>query len=147
MRSTKLVWLSVFMVWIWSCVSFKIAIPDEPELVVDYTAILKEIDKTKDFTVKIESEAIQASDRAVFALIKVLTVSKPAVVQWSWYDPQGNLAKKSQTIEVNAQKKYLEYFVAWDVMLNSHFKDLKGKWTVAITVNGLYLTKIEFQVN
>ena len=129
-----------------SCLSFKITIPDEPEVTVEYVAIVKTVDKAGDYTKAIANDIIHAGDPAAYALIKVLRLAHPLLLQWHWYNPQGQLQLESKTVEVNAGKKYLEFFVAWDSLPGSYFTSQKGNWLVVVTADGRFLAKSEFTI-
>ncbi len=129
-----------------ACLSFKINIPDEPEATVDYLAIVKAVDKDGNYNKAIGNDIIHANDPAAYALIKVLRLNRPLLLQWHWYNPQGQLLLESKAIEVNANKKYLEFFVAWDSLPGSYFTNQKGKWLVVITADGTFLAKGEFTI-
>jgi len=130
-----------------ACFSFPVEIPLEPECVIDTLAIVKTIPEKAALENKIVSEAVAASDANLYALIKVLQVSKPLKLQWHWYAPDNKLARESKSIEINAKSKYLSYFVAWDALPQSYYVEKKGRWTVLITADGSFLAKSEFDVN
>jgi hypothetical protein len=108
---------------------------------------VKTIPTQMDIEKKIVAEPISTADQNVYALIKVLQVTKPLKLQWLWYAPDHKLLKESKTVEINAKSKYLTYFVAWDALPQAYFQEKKGRWTVLITANGGYLAKTEFAVN
>jgi len=130
-----------------ACFSFPIEIPLDPECVIDTMAIVKTIPEKTALENKIASEAVTVTDPSLYALIKVLMVSKPLKLQWHWYAPDNKLARESKSVEINAKGKYLSYFVAWDALPQSYYADRKGRWTVLITVDGSFLAKSEFDIN
>jgi hypothetical protein len=130
-----------------ACFSFPVEIPLEPECVIDTMVIVKTIPEKTALENKIAAETVTAADPNVYALIKVLQVSKPLTLQWHWYAPDKKLARESKSVEINAKGKYLSYFVAWDALPQSYYAEKKGRWTVLITVDGDFLAKSEFDVN
>jgi len=96
---------------------------------------------------KIIAEPVATTDANIYALIKVLQVSKPLKLQWHWYTPDNKLLRQSKSVQINAKGKYLSYFVAWDVLPQTYYAEKKGSWTVLITADGSFLAKTEFQVN
>jgi hypothetical protein len=132
---------------LFSCFSFRIEIPLDPECVIDTLVIVKTIPEKAALEEKIVAEPAAASDANLYALIKVLQVSKPLKLQWLWYSPDNKLLKESKSVEINAKGKYLSYFVAWDVLPQSYYAEKKGRWTVLITADGSFLAKTEFDVN
>jgi hypothetical protein len=130
-----------------SCFSFRIIVPPDPECVIDTAVIVKAIPEKAALEGKIATEPVAASDPNIYALIKVLQVSKPLKMQWHWYAPDNKLLRESKSVEINAKGKYLSYFVAWDALPQTYYAEKKGLWTVLITANDAFLAKIEFQVN
>jgi hypothetical protein len=129
-----------------SCFSFKVEVPLEPECVIDTLVIVKTIPDKTALEGKIAAEPAATTDANLYALIKVLQVSKPLKLQWHWYGPDNKLLRQSKTVEINAKNKYLSYFVAWDAMPQSYYVEKKGRWTVVITANDSFLAKTEFEI-
>jgi hypothetical protein len=130
-----------------SCFSFRIELPLDPECVIDTLVIVKAIPEKAALEEKIAAEPVAASDPNLYALIKVLQVSKPLKLQWLWYAPDSKLLKQSKSVEINAKGKYLSYFVAWDVLPQTYYAEKKGRWTVVITADDSFLAKTEFEIN
>ena len=130
-----------------SCFSFRIEVPLDPECVIDTLVIVKAIPEKAALEEKITAEPAAATDPNLYALIKVLQVSKPLKLQWHWYTPDNKLLRKSKSIEINAKGKYLSYFVAWDILPQAYYSGKKGHWTVLITADGSFLAKTEFEIN
>lgn len=130
-----------------ACFSFPVEIPLDPECVIDTMAIVKTIPEKTALENKIVAEAVTAADPNLYALIKVLQVSKSLKLQWHWYAPDKKLVRESKSVEINAKGKYLSYFVAWDALPQSYYAEKKGRWTVLITVDGSFLAKSEFDIN
>ena len=130
-----------------SCFSFPLEIPRDPECVIDTLVIVKAIPEKTAMEEKIAAEPVAAGDPNLYALIKVLQVSKAMKLQWHWYSPDNKLLRRSKSVEINANGKYLSYFVAWDSLPQSYYADKKGLWTVLITADGSFLAKTEFQIN
>jgi hypothetical protein len=130
-----------------SCFSFPVEVPLDPECVIDTLAIVKTIPGKDAMEQKIIPETMAASDPNLYALIKVLQVSKPMKLQWHWYSPDNKLLRQSKNVEINAKGKYLSYFVAWDSLPQSYYAEKKGLWTVLITADGSFLAKTEFLIN
>jgi len=130
-----------------ACFRFPVEIPLDPECVIDTMAIVKTIPEKTALENKIVTEAVTAADPNIFALIKVLQVSKSLKLQWHWYAPDKKLARDSKSVEINAKGKYLSYFVAWDALPQSYYAEKKGRWTVLITADGSFLAKSEFDIN
>ena len=130
-----------------SCFSFPLEIPLDPECVIDTLVIVKAIPEKTAMEEKIAAETVTAGDPNLYALIKVLQVSKAMTLQWHWYSPDNTLQRRSKTVEINANGKYLSYFVAWDSLPQSYYADKKGLWTVLITADGSFLAKGEFKIN
>jgi hypothetical protein len=132
---------------LFSCFSFRIELPLDPECVIDTLVIVKAIPEKAALEEKIAAEPVAASDPNLYALIKVLQVSKPLKLQWLWYAPDSKLLKQSKSVEINAKGKYLSYFVAWDVLPQTYYAEKKGRWTVVITADDSFLAKTEFEIN
>ena len=132
---------------LFSCFSFRIEMPLDPECVIDTLVIVKTIPAKTDMEEKIIAEPVATTDANIYALIKVLQVSKPLKLQWHWYTPDNKLLRQSKSVQINAKGKYLSYFVAWDVLPQTYYAEKKGSWTVLITADGSFLAKTEFQVN
>ncbi|MBN2345845.1 MAG: hypothetical protein JXO51_05595 [Candidatus Aminicenantes bacterium] len=132
---------------LFSCFSFRVTVPEDPQCVVGTLAIVHSEPAAMDFEKPIRDEPVVADDASIFALIKVLQVSQPIKLQWQWYSPDNRLARRSKAVEINAKGKYLAYFAAWDTLHRSYFSEKKGKWTVVITADGAFLAKREFTVN
>jgi len=130
-----------------SCFSFRVEVPLDPECVIDTLVIVKAIPEKAALEEKIVAEPVMASDANLYALIKVLQVSKPLKLQWCWYSPDNKLLKESKSVEINAKGKYLSYFAAWDVLPQTYYAEKKGRWTVVVTADGSFLAKTEFDVN
>lgn len=135
------------MLGLFSCFSFRVEVPLDPECVIDTLVIVKTIPAKADLENKIVAEPVATTDPNIYALIKVLQVSKPLKLQWHWYAPDNKLLRKSKIAEINAKGKYLSYFVAWDVLPQTYYSEKKGRWTVLITADGSFLAKIEFEIN
>lgn len=142
----KMIRLCLFVLFFSGCVSFRGHVPDEPEIVVDYLAVVRNIDRNAPYVNRVASEAIHADDPAVYVLVKVVNVAAPLRLQWSWYDPDNKLVKRSKAVEVNSRKKFLEYFVAWDMLPRSLFAGSKGRWVVAIAADRKFLGRVEFDI-
>ncbi len=138
--------LPVLMLGLFSCFSFRVEVPLDPECVIDTLVIVKAIPDKNALEEKIVAEAAATTDANLYALIKVLQVSKPLKLQWHWYSPENKLMRRSKTVEINAKDKYLSYFAAWDAMPQSYYADKKGRWTVLITADGAFLAKTEFEI-
>ena len=132
---------------LFSCFSFRVEMPLDPECVIDTLVIVKTIPAKASLEEKIAAEPVATSDPNLYALIKVLQVSKPLKLQWHWYSPENKLLRQSKSVEINAKGKYLSYFVAWDVLPQIYYAEKKGRWTVLITADGSYLAKTEFEIN
>ena len=132
---------------LFSCFSFRVEVPLDPECVIDTLVIVKTIPAKADLENKIAAEPVATTDPNIYALIKVLQVSKPLKLQWYWYTPDNKLLRESKIAEINAKGKYLSYFVAWDVLPQIYYAEKKGLWTVLITADGSYLAKTEFEIN
>jgi len=132
---------------LFSCFSFRVEVPLDPECVIDTLVIVKAIPAKADLENKIAAEPVATTDPNLYALIKVLQVSKPLKLQWHWYAPDKKLLRESKIAEINAKGKYLSYFVAWDVLPQIYYAEKKGLWTVLITADGSYLAKTEFEIN
>ena len=98
------------------CFSFRVTVPPDPECVVGALAIIHCEPAAMDFEKPISDEPVTAGDAGVYALIKVLQVSKPLTLQWHWYSPDNQLVRRSKTVQINAKGKYLAYFAAWDTL-------------------------------
>jgi len=129
------------------CFSFRVTVPLDPECVIGALAIIHSEPGTLDFEKPILDEPFSADDAGVYALIKVLQVSKPLTLQWQWYSPDNRLVRRSPAVQLNAKGKYLAYFAAWDNLARSFYSEKKGTWTVLITADGSYLASREFTVN
>ena len=132
---------------LFSCFSFRVEVPLDPECVIDTLVIVKAIPEKTDLENKITAEKVATTDPNIYALIKVLQVSKPLNLQWHWYAPDNKLLRKSKIAGINAKGKYLSYFAAWDVLPQTYYAEKKGRWTVLITADGSYLAKTEFEIN
>jgi hypothetical protein len=113
----------------------------------DTLVIVKTIPEKAALEEKIVAEPVATTDADLYALIKVLQVSKPLKLQWHWYAPDKKLLRQSKTVEINAKGKFLSYFVAWDALPQTYYAEKKGRWTVLITADGSFLAKTEFEVN
>jgi len=130
-----------------SCFSFRVEVPLDPECVIDTLVIVKTIPAKEAMENKIVAEAVATTDANIYALIKVLQLSKPLKLQWHWYTPDNQLLRKSKIAEINTKSKYLSYFVAWDALPQIYYAEKKGRWTVLITADDAYLAKTEFEIN
>jgi len=139
--------LLAIVLGLFSCFSFRVEVPLDPECVIDTLVIVKTIPAKADLENKIAAEPVATTDPNIYALIKVLQVSKPLKLQWHWYAPDNKLLRKSKIAEINAKGKYLSYFVAWDVLPQTYYSEKKGRWTALITADGSFLAKIEFEIN
>jgi hypothetical protein len=129
-----------------SCFSFRVEVPLDPECVIDTLVIVKAIPEKADLENKIAAEPVATTDANIYALIKVLQVSKPLRLQWHWYAPDNKLLRKSKSVVINAKGKYLSYFVAWDALSQTYYSEKKGRWTVLISADGSFLAKTEFEI-
>jgi len=139
--------LLLLVLGMFSCFSFRVEVPLDPECVIDTLVIVKTIPAKEAMENKIVAEPVASTDATIYALIKVLQLSKPLKLQWHWYTPDNQLLRKSKIAEINAKSKYLSYFVAWDVLPQTCYADKKGRWTVLITADDAYLAKTEFDIN
>lgn len=142
----KIVRISLLVLMASGCVSFKGHVPDEPEIVVDYLSVVRSVDRNTNYKNRVSSEAIQAGDPAVYALIKVANIAAPLKLQWNWYSPEGKLVRQSKAVEVNSRRKFLEYFVAWDVLPRPLYAGSKGKWMVVVTADRTFLVRTAFDI-
>lgn len=129
------------------CFSFRVTVPLDPECVLGALAIIHSEPGTLDFEKPILDEPFSADGAGVYALIKVLQVSKPLTLQWRWYSPDNQLVRRSPAVQINAKGKYLNYFAAWDNLARPAYSEKKGTWTVLITADGSYLASREFTVH
>lgn len=127
-----------------SCVSLKIEIPMEPDGIIVYVSPVKAIGTEPDFSAEIKSENILKSDERVYVIIKVLNLETRSTLQWFWFDPAKRLVKTGDVMIVNEDKKFLEYFVAYDSLGNQYFKSKPGNWTVMVRLDSHYLTSKKF---
>lgn len=132
---------------LFSCFSFRIELPLDPECIIDTLVIVKAIPAKADLENKIVAEPVATTDANIYALIKVLQLTKPLKLQWLWYSPDNKLLRQSKSVEINAKSKYLSYFVAWDGLPQTFYAEKKGRWTVLITADDAYLAKTEFDIN
>jgi hypothetical protein len=132
---------------LFSCFSFRVEIPLDPECVIDTLVMVKTIPEKAALEEKIVAAPVATTDPNLYALIKVLQVSKPLKLQWHWYAPDKKLIRQSKSVEINAKGKYLSYFVAWDALPQNYYAEKKGLWTVLITADGTFLAKTEFEIN
>ena len=138
--------LSLLLLLLPACFSFRVAVPDEPGEVIGALAILCSPPSSLDLEKPVADEPVGADAAAVHSLVKVLQVSRPVVLQWHWYSPENVRVRSSKTVEVNARSKYLAYFAAWDTLPREQFAGRKGNWTVVITTGGRFLVRKEFTV-
>jgi hypothetical protein len=131
---------------LFSCFSLRVEVPLDPECVIDTLVIVKTIPLKADLENKIVAEPVATTDANIYALIKVLQLSKPLKLQWHWYTPDNKLLMHSKSVEINAKSKYLSYFVAWDALPQNYYAEKKGRWTVLITADDAYLAKTEFDI-
>jgi hypothetical protein len=129
------------------CFSFRVTVPPDPEVVLGALAIVHSEPAAMNLEKAISDEPVVAGDASIYALIKVLQVSKPMTLQWHWYSPDNQLVRRSKSVEINAKGKYLAYFAAWDLLARSYYSEKKGKWTVVITTDNSFLAQKEFAVN
>lgn len=146
-RRIRLPLLAALLCAVPGCFSFRVTVPLDPECVVGALAIIRSEPGTLDFEKPILDEPLSADGAGVYALIKVLQVSKPLTLQWQWYSPDNQLVRRSPAVQINAKGKYLSYFAAWDILARSYYSEKKGNWTVLITADGSYLASREFTVN
>lgn len=142
----RILLLPAMALGLFACFSFRIEMPLDPECVIDTLVIVKTIPEKEALEGKIAAEAVATTDPNLYALIKVLQVSKPLKLQWHWYTPDNTLLRKSKIAEINVKGKYLSYFVAWDALPQTCYVEKKGRWTVLITVDGAFLAKTEFEI-
>lgn len=129
------------------CFSFRVTVPDDPENVVGSLAIVHSEPGKLDLEKPIADEPFSPDGAGVYALIKVMQVSRPLTLQWHWYSPANQLVRRSPEVQLNAKGKYLAYFAAWDILARSYYSDKKGNWTVLITADNRFLASREFTVN
>jgi len=130
-----------------ACFSFRVTVPAEPECVVGAVAVVRTEPQGRNFEEPLLDEPVVTTDAGIYSLVKVLQVSKPLTLQWLWYSPDNQLARRSKTVEINAKSRYLAYFAAWDKLDNPYYAGKKGKWIVMITADGSFLARKEFTVN
>ena len=126
------------------CVSLRIEIPEDPEGIIGYIAVVKSLKEGFHSEKEIENEDISTRDKFIYTIVKIKNVSFPHKIQWKWYGPKNNLVKDSKEVEVNKGKKYLEYFAAYDRISNDLFKGGPGKWTVVILIDTKFFSKTSF---
>jgi hypothetical protein len=143
----RLLLLAAFLCCLGGCFSFRVTVPLDPECVVGELAIIHGDPGQLDFEKPLSDEPFNAASAGVYALIKVLQVSKPLTLQWLWYSPDNHLVRRSPAVRINAKSKYLSYFAAWDILSSSNYSEKKGNWTVLITADGGFLASREFTVN
>lgn len=129
------------------CFSFRVTVPDDPDCVVGTVAVVRADPTALDYEKPIADEPLAEDDAGATVLVKVLQVSRPLVLQWHWYSPDNALARRSKTVVINSQGKYLAYFAAWDTLPRSYYAEKKGTWTVVITCDDSFLARKEFTVN
>lgn len=137
-------WLMILIIS--GCVRLKVELPPDPEVVVEYMAVKKSVHGIDDFTLKLTDDRIRVSDPKVYVIAKVNDVGDPKQIQWKWFGPDGEIARRSDPQGVNQEAGYLSYFIAWDSMDNESFRKKPGKWTVVVTVDSHYLTRKTFAI-
>ncbi len=108
------------------CINLKIELPDDPGWGIGYfvvSDVLEKIEVQKDPVTK---KNITASDKSIYAIIKILSIEKMVRISWVWYGPDKKIAKSSSATEVNLGGKFLEYFVIWDSIDPALFFKKKG---------------------
>ncbi|MEN8153003.1 MAG: hypothetical protein ABFR75_03200 [Acidobacteriota bacterium] len=144
---TNSIYFQIFLLlffFSYSCVSLKIELPEDPDEIIDYIAVLRSIDENIDFSKPVKDENVSIKDKNIFSLVKVLNISNTGSLKWFWYDPGKKLVKSSSPSMINKDGKYLEYFIAWDEIGKDLFFKKKGKWSVVIKLNGKFLGKKDF---
>lgn len=129
-----------------SCVSITMNLPEEPDRMVDYYAVCRELGDDKDYETEINSDTIMTNDETVYAIIKVLNLSKTASLNWHWFNPGKKLIKISKPLQVNKNNKFLQYFAAWDSLPNRYFRDQPGIWTVVVTCDDSFFYQFSFEI-
>lgn len=129
-----------------ACISITLQLPEEPDCMVDYYAVCRQLGEDKDYETEIVSETIQSNDETVYAIIKVLNLSKTVRLNWHWFSPEKKRVKISKPLLVNKSNKFLQYFAAWDSLPNRYFKDQPGTWTVAVTCDDAFFYQFSFEI-
>ena len=145
-RIIKVLLLFLIIFNLSACLSLKIEVPEDPEAVVEYCLILKDINRDFSGTFKLTDDSISSAFESVYAVVKVKSVEQRHRIQWRWYGPGNKVRRESPDVSVNSDQKYLEYFVAWDRMSRDFFKEHCGRWTVVISLDDRFLIRKEFDI-
>jgi len=131
-----------------SCISFKIKSLPTPDNVVLEFSFCDQIDSSGELLKPEEVKSFFAPDVPdIFCFIKLESVSRRIKLFWLWYDPDGQLAKRSKEVLVNPEEKYLELVTAYDRLSLGEKPRIPGKWKVAVFVNDGLIATRTFQIN
>ena len=129
-----------------ACVNLKIEIPQDPLFTLEYEAILTEVNQAADFSKKIADQVINTKSPKVTYLIKVQSIEKKRKLVWRWYNPKEELVFQSEPILVNQNTKFLEFFIAWNSLENTKFKNNPGEWKVVVFFDGAFFHQRRFDI-
>jgi hypothetical protein len=146
-RRIRLLLMAAVLCAFTGCFSFRVIVPLEPERLVGALVLIHSEPGSLDFEKPLNDEPVTTDGAGIYALIKVLQMSKPLTLQWLWYSPDNQLVRRSPAVQINAKGKYLSYFAAWDNLARSYYSEKKGNWTVLITADGGFLASKEFTIN
>jgi len=136
-----------FALFFSGCINLKIETPDDPGWGTGFFLITNDIRLIElEGGAGLKEKQVTVSDENVYAVLKIVKVDKKAEIRWVWYGPAGKRVKKSEKWEVNPDGNYLDYFLVWDSLENGYFMKRKGKWTVTVLVDGVYLTSRTFRI-
>ncbi len=136
----------IIIVFVGNCINLKIDIPEDPGWGIDFFFVSNELDPDKNF-INPEMKTIYSTDNHIYSVAKILNIDETVKIRWVWYGPDNEVVKRSVETIVNKNAGFLEYFIVWDSMGRKYFEKKKGKWVVAILVNGKFFSKKDFQIN
>lgn len=124
-------WLGLTM----GCVSFRLTVPDLPETTVDYAVFTAALPAGSDLATPPPPPPGGVRPAALYSVVRIAGLSRPATLRWYWYSPQQKLARESPALPVNGKGKNLEYVVAWDRLPEEAWGQSPGRWSVEIRLD------------
>jgi hypothetical protein len=148
MRNLALFFCGLSLIWVASsCISFKVEPLPDPGRIVREVTLCKEIDESQELLEPGEAVTeFRVGKDSVFCFLHLQDVAQQVELKWKWYSPDDKLFKTSDEATINQDEIYLEAVTAYDMISPESLADHHGRWSVAVFVNDVLLTRLIFTV-
>jgi hypothetical protein len=130
-----------------ACVRFKPPALDEPAVVLERFVFCASVVPKEAWAEPgpAQTSFRKGTDGQVCAFISFRDLRGPHTLGWRWYGPSGRIARSPEAIPVGEEGKSYASYIAWDAIALDADRE-SGVWTVAISLDGVFLTSGSFEI-